>query len=146
MAGIHNVLLGVGGVIVDTQTITAEYLDESQDPKAPIEVVGYASALAGSISDGTSSIYGEATINAFSTYGGPGDPGLTFEVLGTFSNSGWSKIIITHTYSGAITTWNRLDASFSTASGSTKWTWSGPTGPFLNVTPGQNTYVCRFYN
>ena len=131
--------------ILDTQTVTRGTASTGSDPY--YNWAGYSgtgSPTFGSISDGTSNIYSGATINGLYFYeaGSSGTFGyydryIAWVVNGTQSNSGWSTITI------GSTTYNRVDASFSTSGGVSTWIWflaipnplvSGSPGPFTATT------------
>lgn len=102
---------------LDYQTVTVGYAPGSQYAPA---FYGYFSPNIGSVSDGTSNLYGGATILGlyWISYNA-----LYFLVSGNRANSGWS----TMTVSGQ--TFNRVDATYSYSSGNdeTSWVWGSVT-------------------
>jgi len=116
---------------LDYQTVTVGYSPAGQYSPA---FYGYLSVSSiGSVSDGTSDLYGGATI--LGLYWTSYDL-LYFIVSGNRANSGWS----TMTVSGQ--TFNRADASYAYNSGNnrTQWIWNGvttnpytPTGANIGV-------------
>lgn len=115
---------------LDYQTVTVGYAPGSQYAPA---FYGYFSPNIGSVSDGTSNLYGGATILGlyWLSYNA-----LYFLVSGNRANSGWS----TMTVSGQ--TFNRVDATYSYSSGNneTSWVWGSvttnpytPTGANIGV-------------
>lgn len=124
-----NEWYGASGYL-DTQTVTVGYAPGSQYAPA---FYGYFSPNIGSVSDGTSNLYGGATILGlyWLSYNA-----LYFLVSGNRANSGWS----TMTVSGQ--TFNRVDATYSYSSGNneTSWVWGSvttnpytPTGANIGV-------------
>lgn len=105
---------------LDTQTITSgSYSDKSGASN------GYYSGFIGSISDGTSDIYGGAAITAIYAYTDFYTTTVSLIITGAQANSGWTTMTIDGT------PFNRADASFS-GSGPTQWYWtiSGAINPF----------------
>lgn len=145
MTGVLAALAGSGSSVLDTQTVTRGTTSTGSDPY--YNWAGYkgtGSPTFGSISDGTSNIYSGATINGLYFYeeGSSGMFGyyirqIIWVVDGTQSNSGWSTMTV------GTTTYNRIDATFSTAGGVSTWAWdipipdpltSGSPGPFTATT------------
>lgn len=92
---------------------------------------GYWSTISiGAISDGTSNIYGGATIPGI-VWGG--NSGLYFYVSGGRSNSGWSTMQV------GSTTFNRTSASYNNQGTLTHWRWASASDPFGSM--GANTTV-----
>lgn len=81
---------------------------------------------AGSISDGTSNLYGGATIQElyFRAYFQDSNPETILKIVGTHANSGWT----TMTINGAV--YYRANATFSYTGGMSMWRWPGLTNPF----------------
>lgn len=140
-------------VILDTQTVTAGYYYRAPSGKDfGDEYAGYTetgvNSPIGSISDGSSNIYGGARIceayQQIAIY-----QNLSLGIEGTLSNSGWSKMRVLHVFSGTVYEFNRVDATFNVGntplSGTvSSWSWAGATGAFANYTAGQNTYTVTF--
>ena len=132
--------------ILDTQTVYVGYAEISQTQEGVTTytyAIGYRQDImvptGGSVSDGTSNIYGGATIRAICVdWDSPGAGSLMFRVNGTQTNSGWTSITVNGT------TFNRASASSFTAGGTfTTWTWdifSPFLGPFAG-TAGTNVTV-----
>jgi hypothetical protein len=115
---------------LDYQTVTVGFAPGGQYTPA---VYGYSTfSSIGSISDGTSDLYGGATI--IELYQSDFNA-LYFEVSGNQSNSGWS----TMTVSGQ--TFNRADASYSYSSGSNQTGWFWNTSASLFTPTGANIGV-----
>jgi len=134
-------------VLQDTQTVVATYKNqEFGDPKAPTytQYYGHSSGItpSSSVTDGTSNMYSGATINGI--YWEDFLASVAFQLIGTYSNSGWTRMKVTHTFSGTVTSLLRASATFSSSGGSTQWIWSS-SNIFSNVTSGQNSYVCEFF-
>lgn len=130
-------LLGLSAAAppLDTQTVTM-----SQSGANPNRIRGYrASPVQGSISDGTSNIYGGAAINKmvfFESSSNVGD--FTLEIAGEQTNSGWTTI--TNETDGK--SLNRADATFSLVSGKSIWQWSSqPISGFFATINGTKTVV-----
>lgn len=149
MAGMHNMLMGVGEAVLDLQTITAKFIQaQGGDPKSPstVDYYGYGNFVTGStITDGTSAMFGNVFIlNIYwdSFYGG-----VVFSIDGDYANSGFSKMRVVHTHTGTVTTFNRTSASYAPftagVSERTQWIWTS-SNIFSNVTTGQNTYLVYF--
>lgn len=106
-----------GPAYLDTQTVTVG-VELSQY----VSWYGYSNSInLGSISDGTSNIYGGASILQIANLNG-NSTFLTIE--GSRANSGWT----TMTINGI--DFNRADASYSTTTTNTAWTWSPSSNPF----------------
>ena len=106
-----------GPAYLDTQTVTVG-VSVSQY----VSWYGYSNSInLGSISDGTSNIYGGASILQIANLNGS-STFLTIE--GSRANSGWT----TMTINGI--DFNRADASYSTTTTNTAWTWSPSSNPF----------------
>lgn len=104
-------------LFLDTQTVTVG-VNVSQY----VDWYGYSNSInLGSISDGTSNIYGGASILQIANLNGNSTI-LTIE--GSRANSGWT----TMTINGI--DFNRADASYSTTTTNTAWTWSPSSNPF----------------
>lgn len=89
----------------------------------------------GSISDGTSNIYGGASIWWLNTFIGYGATNVNFGVIGNHSNSGFTTMNV------AGTNYNRTSASHAYISGQnyTRWTWSNASNPFGTTTGATKT-------
>ena len=117
MTGITCMLVGAkssGSGFLDTQTVTAGVVGGVGE-----RTWGYISGSLGSISDGTSNIYGGAAILGIYYDQLSGESYLT--IAGTRANSGWTSMACVQ--SGA--TLNRASASYTTVGGITTWTWNG---------------------
>lgn len=115
MSGILGMLLGPNGTYNDTQTIT---VGGSGTAVAQDRRRGYLSGSSGSfgsISDGTSNIFGGAAITAFYYDESYGTPFYTLTITGA-TNSNWTKV----TVGSKILT--RASAGFSSGT----WTWDSP--------------------
>ena len=101
-------LLGTGSAVLDIQTVTT-----SGAGTVPNRLRGYTSGL-GSIVDGTSNIYGGATVQTiwYDENGGSGAQIYLLSINGA-TNSGWSTLTI------GTKALNRVDATFATGN----WTW-----------------------
>ncbi len=108
-------LLGTGRAVLDTQTVTV-----GGTGTIPDRLRGYTSGL-GSIVDGTSNIYGGATVQTiwYEENGSSGNQIYKLSINGA-TNSGWTTLTIG---SKAL---NRVDATFATGN----WTW--PTADLLS--------------
>ena len=111
-------LLGAGGGVIDTQTVTVGYKHTGSD-----DAWGYRSGSMGSISDGTFNPKGGATITEL--YYGTSFPlaFVSFTLNGSQTNDGWDAMTI------AGTTYTRASATFSNSS-TTSWTWLVASNPF----------------
>lgn len=110
MSGILGAFFGPsGGTYADTQTIT---VGGSGTALAQDRKRGYLSGSFGSISDGTSDIFGGAAITAFYYDEGYGTPFYVLTITGA-SNSIWTRVTI----GSKILT--RASAGFSSGT----WTW-----------------------
>jgi hypothetical protein len=106
-----------GGGILDTQTVTCGVLGTVPDRQR-----GYLSGSYGSVTDGTSNLYGGATVIALRH--DETNSQLVFTVNGSQANSGWTKLTVNGT------DFARTGAAFA-AGATTSWTWSGVgTNPF----------------
>lgn len=149
MAGMHNMLMGVGEAVLDLQTVTAKFISATGgDPKSPetVNYYGYGNFVTGStISDGTSAMFADVSI--LSLYWDTYFNGVTFAIDSDVANSGFSKMRVVHTHTGTVTTFNRASATFlpfsTGVSERTQWVWSS-SNIFSNVTTGQNTYLVYF--
>lgn len=115
MTGITCMLVGAtssGGGFLDTQTVTSGVIGGVGE-----RTWGYISGSLGSISDGTSNIYGGAAILGI-YYDQPSGASY-LRISGIQSNSGWSTMACVQ--SGI--TLNRASAVFSTSGGNSLWTW-----------------------
>jgi hypothetical protein len=117
---------------LDTQTVTVGGSGTIPDDSL---IRGFSVPLTyGSISDGTSNIYGGAAITALFYDMSAG--GITMSITGTLANSGWTTLTIKSTVL------NRADAFFSVSGGVSYWFWaSGGTTTFGSL--GTNA-TCTF--
>lgn len=114
MSGIQMALLGTGSAALDIQTVTVGGTGTILN-----RIRGYTSGL-GSIVDGTSNIYGGATVvTILYDENGLGDAQYYKLSISGATNSGWTTLTI-----GAKPL-NRVDATFATGN----WTW--PTADIL---------------
>lgn len=107
--------------------LDVQYVTSARTGGAPGEYYyGYISGVQGSITDGTSNIYGGATI--LEIYYDQ-NTGLNYlKIGGVQSNSGWTSMRCTTTG----VTLNRSNATFSTSLGNSTWSWSALTyGVFI---------------
>lgn len=103
---------------LDRQTITTGVSGSPPDRER-----GYERPGLGSITDGSSNIYGGALVNAFAH--DETNSTVSLKIAGVQANSGWDKVSI------GGTVLSRAAAAFSTAGGASTWTWSGISGnPF----------------
>lgn len=116
---------------IDQQTITVGtwYIDTGFGFIGPF--YGYSSFYGGSISDGTSNVYGGAAIAEISWFG----QNLIFQVAGSRANSGWSSLVLP---SGTFT---RASATYQTAS-YTSWSWATSA---TNPIGTSGTAIATFY-
>lgn len=120
MSGIHAALLGSGSPFPNALDI--QYVDGGSIGPAGSRALGYITGAIGSISDGTSNIYGGAAITEL--WYDQDSNSTSLKITGTLSNSGWTSIF---NVSRNITL-NRSAATFSTASGSSTWIWASGAG------------------
>ncbi len=73
----------------------------------------------GSISSGTSNLYGGAAITELQYNENGGNGIQTLKMTGTLANSGWTTMTV-----GA-TAYSRAAATFTQSGGSTQWQWTG---------------------
>lgn len=111
MSGIQMALLGSGGVL-DTQTITTGEIGAAVDQDRQR---GFITSGFGSIVDGTSNIYGGATIGYFKWFENGGLPSYLLYIIGA-TNSGWTQVDI-----GGVKTLTRASGGFSSGG---MWTWN----------------------
>ena len=108
----------------------------------------------GSVSPSTSSIYGgPVVLGIYETYVSNVFSGVVFSVTGVQSNSGWTTLVLSGTYSNGSTTstsYSRASATYSVyPSGSppqTTWSFSGSTsvlGSLYNA--GVTTAIATFF-
>lgn len=117
MSGIHMMLFGGGG---DTEIVGVGNWSLGYDAN-----FGFNSLFGGGITDGRFSPCGGAPITALQV-GGLGTFSVTFSITGEFGNSGFQTMTITNS-TGGVTVLQRNDATYSSGSGSTTWSWSGMT-------------------
>jgi hypothetical protein len=111
--------------VLDTETVTVGSLAIKA-----LSFVGFSSGSYGSCSNGIFAPKSAAIQNLY--YASFQD--LVFEIAGSQTNAGWTTMKV------GSTTFNRSAATFSAASGGTRWTWSGVTSnPFSGA--GTNTTV-----
>ena len=127
MTGILCMVGGSGGSspLLDTQTVTR---GQTTIGTNPVEVYsGFDTALSlGSISDGTSNIYGGASILGLFFYEkgytsppvGYTEANVVWAVNGTQPNSGWTTMTV------GTTAFNRVDATFYVTAGASNWLWT----------------------
>ena len=126
VTGILCVLSGSGGgtgPVLDTQTVTVASLTSGSDPTLQYRGYNASGPAFGSISDGTSNIYGGAAITALYFYqeGFTSPPvgfttrQLVLTITGA-TNSGWTTMKV------GTTNFARTDAFFSSGS----WVWDIP--------------------
>ncbi|WP_037500718.1 hypothetical protein [Sphingomonas jaspsi] len=108
---------------LDTQTVVAGSVGTT-----PNRTRGFTLGGVGTCTDGTSALYGEATINGI--YHDEATNSLIFEVAGVRANSGWTTMTIKN---GAtvVATVTRASATFTSPSYS-RWTWAGVANPWTN--------------
>lgn len=115
MSGIQMALLGVPSVAagtLDTQTITTGAIGAAIDQDRER---GFQASVFGSIVDGTSDIYGGATIGYFKWVENGGLPYYALYIGGA-TNSGWTQVDI-----GGVKTLTRASAGFNAAG---IWSWN----------------------
>ena len=133
MTGILCVLSGGGGgtgPVLDTQTVTVASLTSGSNPTQEYRGFKTTAPTFGSISDGTSNIYGGAAITALYFYQesfvNPPVGYTTRQLILTITgatNSGWTTMKV------GTTNFARTDAFFSSGS----WLWDIPIpNPFVN--------------
>lgn len=107
---------GSGGL--DTQTVT-----NGVTGTTPNRQWGYENGVMGSISPGTSKIYGGAAILDFYKFEGDG---VYLIISGVRSNSGWAQVTI----AGSVFT--RSAATYTNPGGNSQWYWplAGTATPF----------------
>ena len=137
MSGIQMTLLAAGGGALDVQTVTT---GGSGSPPSQDRVRGFSSSI-GSIVDGTSNIYGGATIaNLFWDENGGG--GAQYYYLGIVgaTNTGWTTLTIQSSFGTA--TLLRTAATFGAGA---NWSWT-TTDTALNQAFGSASTVvtCTF--
>jgi hypothetical protein len=126
MTGIICVLSGGGGgtgPLLDTQTVTRGTTTIGVDPYQTY--TGYSSGLVGSISDGTSNIYGGASILGLyfyeESYVSPPVGIVTRQLIltinGAQGNSGWTTMKV------GSTSFNRASALYAVST-QTNWVWN----------------------
>ena len=112
---------------IDTQIVTAAVTTGTGEAEESWTQTGYQSGVQGSISDGTSNVYGGASITAVIHYGDSlGDSYVTLTITGA-ANSGWEQM-----YVGSAV-FNRTAASYTSGT----WTWYAD-NPFV---VGANTVL-----
>ena len=137
MSGIQMTLLAAGGGALDVQTVTT---GATGTAPAQDRVRGFSSSI-GSIVDGTSNIYGGATIaNLFWDENGGG--GAQYYYLGIVgaTNTGWTTLTIQSSFGTA--TLLRTAATFGAGA---NWSWT-TTDTALNQAFGSASTVvtCTF--
>jgi hypothetical protein len=117
-----TLMMGVDGEgVLDSQSLTVAYSGTTY---------GYISGLFGSISDGSSNIYGGASIINLSAVEATGV--VQFGVSGIVANSGWTNMAI-----AGFGTFARTDATYQNSGGNSFWIWgsgSFPTSGTVTVT------------
>lgn len=127
MSGFAIALAGSRGItILDTQTVTRGQTTTGVDPLIE-SYSGFKSATPsfGSISDGTSNVHAGATITGLYFYQYSESfqyltRQMIFRISSEVANSGWTTMLVD------VSPYNRADASFTTGSGFTQWTWALP--------------------
>lgn len=125
--------------ILDTQTVTSGTFGGS-DGYTYWNEYGFIAPGYGSVSDGTSNIYGGAAINKLSmredgdAFNGVTSTSVTLSIAGTRANSGWTSMQL-----GSVSLL-RTNASHGTFGGVTSWTWGVATGTY----PISGTTVATF--
>lgn len=142
-------LMGTGGGLVDTQTMTGEYF-YGDDPKSGITgpYYGRYQGLMGSVSDGSFNPNAGSLIVFLYWDGGTLEPNtFIFGIGAPANNTGWNKLVVTSTYTGVVRTFYRGAATYSydAANGLNYWKWSTTDNPIIYTDPGQNTYICQYY-
>ncbi len=99
-----------GGGTLDTQTITVGGYDSAFEHQR-----GFIASWIGSISDGTSNIYGGAGISELFWGEAGGDPFYELTIAGA-ANSGWTTMMI------GSTSFTRASAAYSAGT----WNWAAP--------------------
>jgi hypothetical protein len=117
-----------GAAPLDSQTVTSGASGSAINQD---RVRGFAQGSLGSISDGTSNLYGGAAVLALLWDENGGSPSdlVQFQVAGVRANSGWTTMSV-----GGIN-FSRAAATFSTAGGNTSWIWNN-----LGYTAGTNPF------
>jgi hypothetical protein len=132
-------LLGLSAATppLDTQTVTVATTGTTPD-----RLRGFGPGT-GSISDGTSNIYGGATIFTLQEVESDGDGGvgwLALVITGNNANSGWTTM--TNTTNSK--SFNRADASYLYDGTYSSWTWTRADvglGQFFPTSTGTKTVV-----
>lgn len=119
----------VPALTLDTQTVTVGYrqIAGGYPTYGTEDIYGFESGLIGSISDGTSNIYGGASITNISHVSSSGgNKSLFFVVSGSRANSGWTTMDI------AGSTYSRSSATYTDFGTTTEWAWlfTAGTNPF----------------
>ena len=104
----------------------------------PNRSIGWVSSVPiGSISPGSSAIYGGATI--LGMYFDESPVNYVVSISGVLPNSGWTGIVINRP---TPVTFLRSAATFFQSGGAATWTWAAGTNP---VGPTGSTYTVVFY-
>lgn len=115
VAAMSGALVPAALSALDTQTVTVGGSGSAIDGN---RLRGFSTSPAlGSISDGTSNLYGGASIVILEYDELSG--GVVLGITGTLANSGWSTITI------KTSVFNRSNASFSVSGGVSYWFWAG---------------------
>ena len=125
MPGATLLMAAGGSGILDTQTMT---VGSNGSPGS--QNFGFLNGVIGSLSDGSSNIYGGAAILAIRSVETSGAVILT--ITGILANSGWTNMAIS-----GFGTFARADAAQSNSGGNTSWTWASgsfPTSGTVTVT------------
>ena len=110
--------------VLDTQTVTVGGSGTILDGN---RLRGFSTSPAlGSISDGTSNVYGGAAI--VTLYYDESVDQTVLAITGTLANSGWSTLTV------KTTVYRRVDATFSVSGGVSYWNWlGGSVGAFGSI-------------
>ena len=122
MSGIHQLLFGGG--IGDTEIVgVTQWTVSGYDT-----YYGFSTVYGGTCVDGRFAPCGGAVINSLNT-GGLGAFSVVLAVDGQFPNVNWEVMNITN-LTGQVSTFYRKDATFSSGSGSTSWSWPSTNNEF----------------
>lgn len=125
---------GGGGSALDTQTVTTGALGTAPNQD---RIRGYSTGVLGSISDGTSNIFGGNSVTDFYWDENGGTPIYVLKI-NTATDSGWAQVDI----GGMLTLTRASRASFV----SNTWTWNAPgtTVPTQAFGSSGSSRVCVF--
>ena len=122
MSGIHQLLFG-GGIGDNEIVDVAQWSYSGYDTYYGFNIV-----YGGTCVDGLFAPCGGALISNLMT-GGLGTFNITLSVVGEFQNVNWEVMKITN-LTGQVSTFYRKDATFSSGSGSTSWSWPSTSNEF----------------